>query len=135
MEEGQLLFAGFRLLFEICTMLNRIAVEGIKLYAYHGCLDEEARVGGNYVVDVYLDTDFSIAAQNDDLTKTIDYCAVYEIAKQEMAIRSKLIEQVAARIHKRVINEFKGVKEARVRLTKLNPPMNGHVEKVYVEIK
>ncbi len=116
-------------------MLNRIAIEGIKLYAYHGCLDEEAKIGGNYIVDIYMETDFTGAAQGDDLAQTVDYCAVYEIAKKEMAIRAKLIELVATRIHKNIISSFPTVTKVRVRLTKLSPPMNGNVEKVFVEIE
>jgi len=112
-----------------------IAVEGIKLYAHHGCLDEEGLIGGHYIVDVYMQTDFTEAAKTDDLSKTIDYCAVYEIAKKEMAIRAKLIEDVAMRIHTIILNDFKTVSKARVRVTKLKPPMNGHVEQVYVEIE
>jgi dihydroneopterin aldolase len=116
-------------------MNQNIAVEGIKLYAYHGCLDEEARIGGHYIVDVYMQTNFTEAAKTDDLTKTIDYCAVYEIAKKEMAIRSKLIEQVAMRIQQNIITSFPTIQKAKVRLTKLNPPMNGNVERVFVEVE
>ncbi len=116
-------------------MNQTIAVEGIKLYAYHGCLDEEGLIGGHYIVDVYMQTDFIEAAKTDDLTKTIDYCAVYEIAKKEMAIRSKLIEQVAMRIQQNIVSSFTTILKAKVRLTKLNPPMNGNVEKVYVEVE
>ena len=112
-----------------------INIEGIKLYAYHGCLEEEARIGGNYIVDVYMTTDFSEAAKSDDLKQTIDYCAVYEIVKAEMAIRSRLIEQVCRRISDRIKKDLKGVKTLRVKVTKLSPPMNGDVEKVSVEIK
>lgn len=116
-------------------MGHKIAVEGIKLYAYHGCLEEEALIGGNYIVDVYMETDFTEAAKTDDLTKTVDYCAVYEIAKKEMAIRSKLIEQVAQRIHSCIVKSFSAVTKAKVRVTKLNPPMNGNVDMVYVEVE
>lgn len=115
-------------------MEHKINIEGIKLYAYHGCLEEEAKIGGNYVVDVYMVTDFTEAAKTDDLTKTIDYCTIYEIAKTEMAIRSKLIEQVGQRIFDRIIVEFKTIKSLRVKVTKLVPPMNGDVEKVSIEI-
>ena len=45
-------------------MKHSITIEGIKLYAYHGCLDEEAKIGANYIVDVYMVTDFTEAAQN-----------------------------------------------------------------------
>lgn len=116
-------------------MLNKVAVEGIRLYAYHGCLEEEAKIGGNYIVDVYLETDFREAARTDDLDKTIDYCAIYKIAKKEMAERSKLIEHVAQRIHRNITGTFPAVSKARVRVTKLNPPINGCVEKVFVEIE
>ena len=116
-------------------MDNFINVEGIKLYAYHGCLDAEAKIGGHYVVDVYMRTDFSAAAREDDLSKTIDYCEVYQIVKLEMAIRSKLIEQVATRIMKNLQSSLKDLKACRVKITKICPPMNGDVEKVSVEIK
>jgi hypothetical protein len=40
-------------------MKNKINIEGIKLYAFHGCLEEEAKIGANYIVDVNITTDFS----------------------------------------------------------------------------
>ena len=75
-------------------MKNQINVEGIRLYAYHGCLPEETKIGGEYIVDVYMVYDFHEAAVKDDLNLTIDYCTVFEICKAEMAIPSKLIEHV-----------------------------------------
>ncbi len=117
------------------SMIHAINIEGIKLYGFHGCLDEESRIGGNYIIDVYMTTDFSEAAVNDDLSKTIDYCSVYEICKKEMAIRSKLIEQVGHRIFARLKIEFSTLKTLHVKVTKLGPPMNGDVEKVSIELK
>lgn len=116
-------------------MTHTINIEGIKLYAYHGCLEEEAKIGGHYIVDVYMLVDFSEAAKTDDLSKTIDYCAIYEICKKEMAIRSKLIEQVCDRMFNAIRSEFNTIQHLHVKLTKLLPPMNGDVEKVNVEIK
>jgi dihydroneopterin aldolase len=116
-------------------MTNEIHVEGIELYAYHGCLEEEAKIGGNYIVDVYMTVDFTKSAIEDDLTKTIDYCSVYQICKSEMAIRSKLIEQVCMRIHKQIMTTHPTILSLRVKVTKLLPPMNGDVKKVSVEIK
>ena len=54
-------------------MKNTINIDGIKLYGYHGCLAEEGRVGGEYIVNVCLVVDFSDAALTDDLNLTIDY--------------------------------------------------------------
>jgi dihydroneopterin aldolase len=116
-------------------MAHHINIEGIKLYAYHGCLEEEGKIGGNYIVDVYMITDFTEAANTDDLTKTIDYCTIYEISKKEMAVRSKLIEEVCQRIFKNIRSTFPQLKNLHVKVTKFLPPMNGDVEKVSVEIK
>ena len=116
-------------------MKHKIEVNGIKLYAFHGCLEEEARIGGHYVVDVTISTDFSLAAETDDLSKTVDYVAVNAIVKEEMAIRSKLIEHVGQRIFSRIKNEMKGVSSLSVKITKLTPPINGDVSNVAILIE
>lgn len=114
--------------------MHKIIVEGIKVFAYHGCLEEEAKIGTHYTVDVWMETDFSEAAKTDDLTKTIDYVTVYDIVKKQMAIRSKLIEQVGQRIVDELKNEFNALQKLEVKVTKHNPPMNGNVEKVSIVI-
>ena len=116
-------------------MKHKIEVNGIKLYAFHGCLEEEARIGGHYVVDVTIITDFSEAANTDDLSKTVDYVHVNAIVKDEMAIRSKLIETVGQRIFSRIKNELKGVFKLSVKITKLTPPINGDVDSVAIVIE
>ena len=116
-------------------MNHKIEVNGIKLYAFHGCLEEEARIGGHYVVDVTISTDFSLASETDDLSKTVDYVAVNAIVKEEMAIRSKLIEHVGQRIFSRIKNEMKGVSSLSVKITKLTPPINGDVDSVAIVIE
>lgn len=113
-------------------MKNIISIEGIKLYGYHGCLEEEGKIGANYIVDVYITTNFSKAAVTDDLAETIDYCAIYEITKKQMAVRSKLIEHVCKRIFDTIASEIKSIEALRVKITKCLPPMNGNVEKVSV---
>ncbi len=112
-----------------------IRLNQIKLYANHGCLEEEAMIGGNYEVDVEMHTDFMEAAMNDDLSKTIDYVSVNKIVEQELAIRSKLIEQVVYRIGKRMKDEFPSLEKAVITLTKINPPINGNVRDVSVTIE
>lgn len=114
--------------------MHKILVEGISVYAYHGCLEEEGRIGCNYLVDVSMDTDFTEAAKTDDLNKTIDYVTVYNIVRAQMAIRSKLIEHAGQRIVDELKKELKGLRSLEVKVTKLNPPMNGNVEKVAIVI-
>jgi dihydroneopterin aldolase len=114
--------------------LGIINVTGIKLYAYHGCLEEEAVIGANYIVDVRIETDFSVAQRTDDLSKTVDYVVVYNIVKSEMAVRSKLLEHVTGRIANELLRKLPEIEMAEVTVTKLNPPMNGDVNSVSVTV-
>lgn len=111
-----------------------IEVSGINIYAYHGCLKEEALIGSEYIVDVVLGADMRRASESDDLSETLDYVAVNRVVKEEMAIRSKLIEHVAGRIIKRLKEEFPQTKNSKVKVTKLTPPINGNVDRVSVTL-
>ncbi len=116
-------------------MKQTINIEGINLYAYHGCLEEEGRVGAEYIVNVNMEVDFTQAAITDDLLLTIDYCTVYDICKREMAIRAKLIEQVGKRIFDKIKITFPQLLQTKVTIIKLLPPMNGNVDRVSITIE
>jgi 7,8-dihydroneopterin aldolase/epimerase/oxygenase len=116
-------------------MINIIKVNKIKLYAYHGCLAEETKIGGNYEVNVVLHTNFMKAAECDNLSFTIDYVLVNKIVHEEMAIPSKLIEEVGLRILNRFKKELNQVEKSSVEIVKLCPPINGDVESVSIIIE
>jgi len=116
-------------------MKHTIEVNGIKIYAFHGCLPEEGKIGGHYLVDVMLNTDFSLAAATDDLQKTIDYVVVNKIVREEMAIRSKLIEHVGQRIINRLKNQITSIDKVKLKVTKICPPINGDVQNVAIIIE
>ena len=112
-----------------------IHLNSIRFYAYHGCLPEETKIGGNYSVDVTIETAFSEAAKTDNLNLTVDYCDVFEIVKKEMAIPSKLIEHVGRRIALSLLNSIPRIDAVKVCVTKIAPPMNGDVESVSITIE
>lgn len=112
--------------------MGTIKVDNIKVYAFHGCLDEEARIGSEYIVDITVQADLSISAQTDALNDTVDYVLLNKIVVEEMAIRSQLLEHVGQRILDRVFKESVLVKHAEVAVSKLNPPIGGNVEKVTI---
>lgn len=116
-------------------MAHRIKVKGIKVYANHGCLEEEAIIGGHYVVHVSLLTDFTASTLSDDLSDTVDYVAVNRIVVQEMGIRSKLIEHVGQRIVNRLKKELHGIESLSLEIIKLSPPIDGDVESVAILIE
>ncbi|MEN9348379.1 MAG: dihydroneopterin aldolase [Flavobacteriales bacterium] len=112
-----------------------IRLNTVRVHANHGCWDEEAIIGGEYTVDVALHLDFTEAAKNDDLSKTVDYVRVKEIVYEEMATRAKLIENVLDRMMIRLKSEFTQCDKIWIRVTKINAPMGGQVESVSVEME
>jgi len=112
-----------------------IKVNGIKLYAYHGCMSEEARIGTNYIVDVTVHTDLKRAAETDELHDTTDYVSINQIVQKQMMIRSKLIEVVCKRILDMIMDEHQEVMKAEVTITKMHPPINGDVDSVSVTME
>ena len=109
-----------------------IQVNNIKLYAFHGCLEEEAKIGSDYRVDVAIKADLKKSAKTDELIDTVDYVHLNHIVKEEMAIRSKLLEEVAQRILNRFFKELKKIKSAKISVSKINPPIGGNVAEVVI---
>lgn len=112
--------------------MSLITVEGIKCYAYHGCLDEEAIIGGKYSVDVYVEADVSKSFETDNLHDTVDYSMITDIVLKEMAVRSKLIEHACKRVVDKLVLYIKEYEKISVRVTKFHPPVNGNVEKTSI---
>ncbi|WP_288956489.1 dihydroneopterin aldolase [uncultured Polaribacter sp.] len=109
-----------------------IQVNNIKLYAYHGCLEEEAKIGSWYRVAVEVKADLKKSAKTDNLKDTVDYVHLNLIVKEEMAIRSKLLEDVAQRILDRFFKEIPLINKAKIEVSKINPPIGGNVEEVVI---
>lgn len=112
--------------------MGKIQVNNIKIYAFHGCLEEEAKIGSDYRVDLEIRADLTKSSISDELVDTVDYVHLNYIVKEEMAIRSKLLEEVAKRILDRILGELAMVKRATVSVAKINPPIGGNVEEVVI---
>lgn len=111
-----------------------IKVENIRVFAYHGCLKEETKIGSDYRVDLKVKANLQISSATDSLSDTVDYVFLNRIIKEEMAIPSELLETVAKRILNRIFKEDKLVKKATVWVSKLNPPIGGDVELVTIKM-
>ncbi len=114
--------------------MDKITLKNIKLYAYHGCLDEEAKIGSDYIVDLNVKADLSKSAKSDQLSDTVDYVYLNSIVKEEMAIRADLLEHVAKRILDRVLNDLPMVRKVCVVVAKVNPPIMGNVSEVSISM-
>ena len=79
-------------------MKATVKVENLKIYAFHGCMEEEKVIGSDYIVNIEADCFVGNGAFNDLISGTVDYVDLARIAKREMLTRSKLLEAVVKRI-------------------------------------
>jgi len=112
--------------------MGQIRLNGMEFYAYHGCYREEQLIGNHFLVDITMDADMEEASKSDDLCDALNYAEVYELVKQEMAVRSHLLEHVSARILDRIFERFPQLERAEVCVAKLNPPVGGQIRSVSV---
>lgn len=108
-------------------------VNGIRVFAYHGCLPEEAVIGGHFRVDVRVEGDFTKSEQGDRLADAVDYGRVAAIVREQMAVRANLIEHVARRILDAVVDEWGPDMRWRVRVVKEHPPIHGGADEAVYE--
>lgn len=114
-------------------MQTTVKIEGLRFFAYHGFYDEERKKGNDFICDVAVELK-SYESLEDNINDTVNYEDIYAIVEQEMAITRKLIETVAYAIISRV-KELDNVTGGTVRLYKLNPPINGKVDRAVVEMR
>ncbi|MDB3977439.1 dihydroneopterin aldolase [Flavobacteriaceae bacterium] len=112
--------------------MSCIELKDIRIYAHHGCLSEEEKIGSQYLVDLMVACDLAKASKTDALEDTIDYVGLHAIVKEQMAVRAKLLETVGDRIINAVLTSFPGISSVRVTVSKLNPPIGGDVKQVSV---
>jgi dihydroneopterin aldolase len=111
-----------------------IEIEGMHFYAFHGHFEAEQIVGSKFRVDIKIKTGCTKAAETDNLDDALNYQNVYEIIHQEMGTKSKLLENIAKRILDALYSKFSEIKKVRLKISKLNPPMGGEIEKVSVTL-
>ena len=112
--------------------MGQIQLNGMEFYAYHGCYPEEQVIGNHFLVDITMDTDMEKVSNSDDLDDALNYADVYKLIEEEMAIRSRLLEHVSARMLDKLFECFPQLNKAEVCVAKLNPPIGGKVKSVSV---
>ena len=111
-----------------------IELKKMLFYAYHGVMEQERIVGNTYRVDLKLFLDLSKSIRSDNLEDTINYADIFNLVGEEMNISSQLIEHVAGRIVQKIKQKYPTVSKIKIRLAKMNPPVQGEVQEAAVII-
>ena len=101
-----------------------IKVDRLKVFARHGVLPQERVVGNDFEVTVTATTEMNEdVLASDDLAGTVSYAGIVDVIRREMAEPSQLIEHVAWRIGRGIMQDYPAVDKCRVTVAKLLPPI------------
>ena len=114
---------------------DRIILEGMEFYGFHGANPEERALGQPYVVDLAVELDLRLPGESDRLEDTVSYSDLFRTVKLVIEGESKnLLEATAQTVADQVLAGFP-VKGVRVRVKKPRPPIRGSViDNAVVEI-
>jgi dihydroneopterin aldolase len=119
----------------VAAKLYTIELEGIDFYAFHGCYELEQKTGSHFEVSLRITTELGTVAEDDDVTKAVNYLTVYEVVREEMQRTQRTIERVAQNIIEALHRHFPQICETECRVTKIAPPLGGKVARVSVVLK
>ncbi|SDO62689.1 dihydroneopterin aldolase [Alkalicoccus daliensis] len=116
--------------------MDKVYVQGMRFYGYHGAFAEENKLGQRFFADVTLELDAEKPGRTDDLDDTVNYAEVYEAVKEVLEGEPvKLVETLTHRVAQQVLKKFAIVDAVSVKVTKPDPPIPGHYDAVAVEIR
>lgn len=105
-------------------MADRIELTGLECFGYHGVFEEEKRTGQPFIVDITCWLNFSEAAADDDLTKTINYAELAEVAAGVVEGPARdLIETVATDVANAAMRRFEELYAVEVTIHKPKAPI------------
>lgn len=114
-------------------MADRIQLTGIRVHAGHGVLPHEAEFGQPFIVDITAWLDFADAARDDDLTKTVNYAQLAQLAAETVAgTRRQLVETVATDIAEQAMAAFEQLHAVEVTVHKPHAPVGLALDDVAV---
>ena len=91
---------------------SSIRLHDMRFYAYHGVMEQERRVGGDYVVSLSVDVDLSVPVVSDSVEDTLNYAALYDVVARVPQVTSLSVE-----------------------VRKVNPPMGADCQGASVELE
>ncbi len=116
--------------------MDKIIIEDLEVYAYHGVAEEEKKLGQMFLVSLEISADLSTAAQNHDLTSTLNYAEVCRVVGE--IVRSDkydLIETVAYKIVEGIFINFQKAVSVKILLKKPWAPMGYHLRYAGVQLE
>lgn len=117
------------------NVMDRIMIENLKVFAYHGVYPEENEKGQNFYVNAILETDTRKAGVSDDLDLSTNYGEVCMFLNNIIREQTyKLIEAVAENAAEALLLRFPLVQRVTLEIRKPEAPIALPFESVSVKI-
>lgn len=117
------------------SRLDKIKVNNMEFYGYHGVFEEENKLGQRFRVNAVLELDLSQSAHTDNVEDSINYADVYQLCKDIVEGEPfNLVESVAERIAAGMLGKFEKLQLCTIEVVKPDPPIPGHYNSVAIEI-
>ena len=114
-------------------MSDLIKINGISAKGFHGVFQSERKKGQKFIVDIELNVNLNNL--KDDLSKTVNYAEVAQIAHDNITGKPVLlIETLAENIARLILRKYKKVKQVKVIVHKPKAPLALNFKDVSVEI-
>ncbi|CAL1517329.1 dihydroneopterin aldolase [Chitinophaga sp. MM2321] len=110
-----------------------IALEQASFHAYHGYFPEETIIGNDFILDIAVRIPGTVPV--DDLSETVNYQGLYEIAKAVMAVPKPLLEEVVYALSDLLKERYPAIQQSTVTLRKMNPPMGASIRNSMVSLE
>ena len=115
--------------------MDKIFIQGLQVFAYHGVNPEEKRDGQLFVADITAELDLTAAGESDNLAESVSYSALIKRAGAVLRDeRYNLLETAALRVIRALLNEYRALDRVTVRLQKPQAPIRARFDTVGVEI-
>ncbi|GJE77459.1 dihydroneopterin aldolase [Methylorubrum suomiense] len=117
-------------------MADRILVHRLAVFARHGVLPEEERLGQRFYISLECRLDLSEAGRSDDVATTVSYADLAQIAVETATERRfALIEALAEAIAETCLARFSRIEAIRVRIDKPSAPIPAILDYAAIEIE
>lgn len=118
------------------TIMDKITIKGLQLFAYHGVNPEEKENGQPFVLDVEYFLDLTNACQKDDLADTVSYAkAVKTIRRVFTAASYDLIERAAQVVADALLAEYPPIQRVVVTVKKPQAPVSAEFDYMAVTME
>lgn len=116
--------------------MDKILINGLKFFAYHGVNPEEKEKGQPFELDITLYLDLSKPCATDNVEDTVSYAKVVKTVRSVFsAQKDDLLERAAQRTADGILEAYPQVEEVKILLKKPRAPIAADFSFVAVEIK